>query len=58
MTQQGIDFDTFYGHDSKEIPVPATFIIEQDGTVSFAESEGGDYRDRVEASAIPEALQQ
>ena len=56
MQALGIDFDSFYSDDSKELPVPATFIIEQDGTVSFAQSEGGDYRNRVEAATILEAL--
>jgi len=51
----GIDFDSFFEDDSREIPMPATFIIEQDGTVSFSESE--DYRNRVEASVILKALQ-
>ncbi|MBX2874581.1 MAG: hypothetical protein KTR30_20835 [Saprospiraceae bacterium] len=42
--------------ESLEIPVPATFIIEQNGTVSFAESAGDDYRDRVGASELLQAL--
>ncbi|MEM6722427.1 MAG: peroxiredoxin-like family protein [Bacteroidota bacterium] len=56
MKALGIDFDRFYSDDSKELPVPATFIIEQDGTISFAQSEGGDYRNRVEAATILNAL--
>ena len=32
MKNLGFDFDGFYGNDSKEIPVPAVFVIEQDGT--------------------------
>ncbi|MEO1437376.1 MAG: hypothetical protein AAFV80_17670 [Bacteroidota bacterium] len=35
MQVLGIDFDTFYNDDSKELPVPTTFIIEQDSTISF-----------------------
>ena len=56
MTDLGFDFDAHYGDDSRELPVPATFIIEQDGTISFAKSEGGDYRNRVEAQEILDAL--
>ncbi|MEO1260189.1 MAG: peroxiredoxin-like family protein [Bacteroidota bacterium] len=56
MAGLGIDYDSHYSDDSRELPVPATFIIEQDGTVSFAQSEGGDYRNRVEAAAILQAL--
>ncbi len=52
MAKLGYDFDSFYGNDSKEIPVPAVFIVEKDGTISFAESEGGDYRKRTEASVL------
>lgn len=56
MQKLGIDFDSFYGNDSKEIPVPAVFIIEQNGIVSYAKTEGGDYRNRTEAEEILESL--
>ena len=56
MTALGIDFDGHYADDSRELPVPAVFVIEQDGTVAFAASEGGDYRERVEPAAVIEAL--
>lgn len=56
MANLGIDFDSHYADDSKELPVPAVFIIEKDGTVSFAQAEGGDYRNRVEASTIINSL--
>ncbi|WP_405292302.1 peroxiredoxin-like family protein [Algibacter sp. Ld11] len=56
MNELGFDYDSFYADENSEIPVPATFVIEQDGTVSFAKSEGGDYRNRVEASDIINAL--
>ena len=56
MTDLGIDFDAHYSDDSKELPVPAVFIIEQDGTISFAKAIDGDYRNRVESSDIIEAL--
>ncbi|RNC87866.1 MAG: AhpC/TSA family protein [Winogradskyella sp.] len=56
MTSLGIDFDSHYGDDSKELPVPAVFIIEPDFTISFAKAIDGDYRNRVEASEIINAL--
>jgi peroxiredoxin len=56
MTELGFDYDSFYADDSRELPIPATFIIERDGTISFAKSEGGDYRNRVESSEIINAL--
>jgi peroxiredoxin len=56
MTELGFDFDAHYSDDSREIPVPAVFIIEQDGVISFAKAIGGDYRNRVEPAEIIEAL--
>ncbi len=56
MTELGYDYNSYYSDEDSEIPVPATFIIEQDGIVSFAKSEGGDYRNRVEPSEILNAL--
>lgn len=56
MTDLGYDYDSFYGDDSREIPVPAVFIINEEGIITFAKAEGGDYRNRVEASTILEAL--
>ena len=56
MKDLGYDFDSFYGDDSREIPVPATFIINEESIITFAKAEGGDYRNRVEASTILEAL--
>lgn len=56
MTELGYDYDSYYCDEDSELPVPATFIIEQDGIVSFAKSEGGDYRNRVEPSEIIDAL--
>ncbi len=56
MKELGFDYDSFYSDDSRELPIPATFVIEKDGTISFARSEGGDYRNRVEAVDIINAL--
>jgi peroxiredoxin len=56
MTELGYDFRGFYGDESDELPVPATFVIAQDGSLLFAGSEGGDYRKRVEPHDILVAL--
>ena len=56
MSEMGYDFNDFYSDDSGELPVPATFVIAQDGTIVFAGSEGGDYRERVEPQAVLDAL--
>lgn len=52
MTELGFDFDAHYSDDSRELPIPAVFVIEKDLTISFAKSLGGDYRNRVDASEI------
>ena len=57
MTELGIDFDAHYADDSRELPVPATFVIARDGTVAFAKTEGGDYRERVEPAEVLAALE-
>lgn len=56
MTELGFDFDAHYSDDSRELPIPAVFIIEKNATISFAKSLGGDYRNRVEVSEIINAL--
>jgi len=56
MAELGYDYDSYNSDEKSEIPVPATFIIEKDRKVSFAKSEGADYRNRVEASEIINAL--
>lgn len=58
MTELGFDFDAHYSDDSRELPIPAVFVIEKDATVSFAKSLGGDYRNRVDVSEIINALKQ
>lgn len=56
MADLGYDFHSFYDDKSAELPVPATFVISKDGTLLFASSAGGDYRERVEPGEILEAL--
>lgn len=52
----GIDFYRYYGDDSREIPVPAVFVIQQNGHITFARSEGGDFRARVDLDMLLEEL--
>ena len=56
MADLGYDYDGFYGDDSKEIPIPAVFIIDKDGSIIFAKAESGDYRKRVEPKEILNSL--
>ncbi len=56
LKELGYDFNSFYGNDSREIPVPAVFVINQKGIITFAKTEGGDYRNRVEIEEILNAL--
>ena len=43
------------GDESWELPIPATYIVERDGTVLFA-SANEDYTDRAEPADIVERL--
>jgi len=56
MSELGFDFDAHYSEDSRELPIPAVFVINKNATVLFAKSLGGDYRNRVEVSEIINAL--
>jgi len=56
MTDLGYDFHGFYGDDSGELPVPATFVISKERKIILAFSGGGDYRERIEPSQIVETL--
>ena len=58
MTDLGYDFHGFYADESGEIPVPATFVINQQGKITFAQSAGGDYRQRIEPQDVLNALLQ
>lgn len=58
MSELGYDFHSFYEDTSAELPVPASFVIAQDGTIAFAGSGGGDYRERVEPASILTILEQ
>ncbi|MXV13793.1 peroxiredoxin-like family protein [Hufsiella ginkgonis] len=52
----GVDFSSFNDGDIVELPVPAVYIVSQDGKIAFAKSAGADYRHRVEPAEILEAL--
>lgn len=56
MYELGYDYDSFYLDKSRELPVPAIFIIEQTGLISYAKTMGGDYRNRIEPKEILDAL--
>ncbi|UJH68609.1 peroxiredoxin-like family protein [Allomuricauda sp. SCSIO 65647] len=56
MIEMGYDYDSYNSDEDSALPVPATFIIERDATISFARSEGADYRNRVEPKEIINAL--
>ncbi len=56
MSDLGYDFYGFYDDRSAGLSVPSTFVIDSDGTILFADSAGGDYRERVEPQQILEAL--
>ena len=58
MKDLNIDFHAFYSDDSGELPVPAVFVIDQEGIVRFAKAESGDYRQRVEPQEILNTLKQ
>lgn len=56
MADLGYDFYGFNQEKSDDLPIPATFIIAENGSVLFAASEGGDYRQRVEPGDILQHL--
>jgi peroxiredoxin len=53
----GVDLLEFNDDDSGEVPIPAVFIINQARKIVFAQSEGGDYKKRVETHDVLLALQ-
>lgn len=53
--QKGFGLHEFNGDESNELPLAATYIIKQDGTIAYAFMHP-DYRNRAEPSEILEAL--
>ncbi|MGH1387152.1 peroxiredoxin-like family protein [Kordia sp.] len=51
----GIDLDTSQGNENQELPIAATYIVEQDGTISYHFLEE-DYKLRADPKDILEAL--
>ena len=51
----GIDVAKANGDDTFKLPVPATYVIDEDGTIAWAHVDL-DYRTRAEPSEILEAL--
>ena len=56
ISSLGKAFEEHYFDDSNEVPIPAVFIIDRDGTILFAKSEGGDYRNRTEPVEVLKVL--
>ena len=52
----GIDFENYYGDKSFKLPLPATYVIKQDGTITYAFI-SEDYTLRAEPEAVLNALQ-
>lgn len=57
LRQFGNDLVRINGTDTWELPVPATYVVDRDGTVVFAHADAN-YRRRVEPTAVVAALQQ
>ena len=53
----GIDFQATYGNATFELPMPATYVVDQDSRIilSFVDS---DYTKRMEPSAVLDALKE
>ena len=50
-----LDLDRYNGDSSKELPIPATYVIDKEGVIRYAFVDA-DYRKRVEPSAVIEAI--
>ncbi|WP_268849352.1 peroxiredoxin-like family protein [Flavobacterium aestivum] len=54
----GVDLNEYNNEETGEVPIPAVFVIGQNKEILFADSEGGDYKKRVEPKNVLLALQQ
>jgi len=36
LYKKNIDFESYYGSDTDELPIPATYIVDTDGVVRYA----------------------
>lgn len=55
--QKGFDLHKYNGDESDELPLSATYVIAQDGTIKYAFLDA-DYRNRAEPEAIIQALRE
>ncbi len=53
--ENNFNFHEFYDNDRKELPLAATYVIDQDGTIQYAFLDS-DYRNRAEPSDIIRVL--
>ncbi len=51
----GIDLPRFNGDESWSLPMPATFVIDADGTIAYAEADP-DYTRRPEPAGVVAAI--
>ncbi len=51
----GIDIPAFNGDDTFELPIPATYVIDTDGTITYAFVDA-DYTKRLEPAKIVEII--
>ena len=51
----GIDIPAYNGDDTFELPMPATYVIDTDGTITYAFVDA-DYTKRIEPSEIVDVL--
>jgi len=55
LRQMDVDLNKYNGDDRNELPIPATYVIDQSGVVRFAYVDP-DYRNRAEPNDVFEAL--
>lgn len=56
LNRLGIDLNDYNNNDCGEVPIPAVFVINSHKKIIFAQSEGGDYKKRVEPLDVQNAL--
>lgn len=55
LKKNGIDVTLYQGNDKKELSIPATYVIGQDGSIAFAYVDA-DYRQRAEPEDVLKAV--
>lgn len=56
LEKLGYDYASFYDDKSRDLPIPAVFIIDENQTIIWAKTEGGDYKNRVDPMEILKVL--